>query len=69
MNEPWHLQSHIFAARAVRYWGLKHIHGFLILCFLAGAAVTGFGHDAEMVGLGAFLLGLLAYALIPKRRQ
>ena len=30
----------------------KHAHLFITSMFIVGAMITGFGHDAEMIGLG-----------------
>ena len=47
----------------------KYIHWFLLVMFLAGAAVTGFGHDGEAIGVCIIVLALLVYLMIPRRRR
>jgi hypothetical protein len=47
---------------------MRRTNWFLSLAFVVGAAITGFGHEAEMIGLGVLLLGLLVYLMIPKGR-
>jgi len=43
------------------------MHLFLFAMFVAGAALTGFGHDMEMIALGILVLITLVYVMFPKR--
>jgi hypothetical protein len=43
-----------------------YLHRILLQLFLSGAVMTGFGHDAEMIGLGIIVLALLIYIVRPK---